>query len=65
MNPDPPLLLSYWPASAGCAGITATQQVTARVAALSPSQFPSGVASRPMFSLRHVEVGVRLSRLTA
>ena len=58
MNPDPPWLLSYWAGSGGIAGITENQQVMpGRCERLSEAHVPSGVASRPMFSIATLKRG--------
>src|ERR1700726_605556 len=58
MNPEPPLLLSYWLGSGGIAGITEYQQVKpGKPNVLSDAQVPSGVGRSPMFSMATVKAG--------
>src|ERR1700722_4494139 len=61
MNPDPPWLLSYCAGSGGIAGITENQQVMpGRLNLLSEVQVPSGVASKPIFSIATLKKGFGL-----
>ena len=62
MNPDPPWLLSYCAGSGGIAGITENQQVMpGSLSVLSEAQVPSGVGSKPMFSIATLKARIRLA----